>query len=200
MKFLKFCILRIFLLTDLLMPSDKHNSRMAGARDLIISLINIASFRDVPFHQPQLLYSACIRVLPLYPFDLPFFSSQPRKVTICGRHRMASVQDIKIDEALLMLCLAYYVELDIAKIETLWLSCIEIWGARFTSIFSVFSIMAGWIAKMLFLPILLCNGQNIAEYEAYWLIARVHNIYREGEYPTLYCPIKRHCVKVLCNI
>jgi len=29
---------------------------------------------------------------------------------------------------------------------------------------------------------------------------RVHNIYREGEYPTLYCPIKRHCVKVLRNI
>ena len=23
---------------------------------------------------------------------------------------------------------------------------------------------------MLFLPILLCNGQNIAEYEAYWLM------------------------------
>ena len=40
-------------------------------------------------------YSACIRVLPLYPFDLPYFSSQPRKVTICGRHEMASVQDIK---------------------------------------------------------------------------------------------------------
>ena len=53
-------------------------------------------------------YSACIRVLPLYPFDLPSFSSQPRKVTICGRHEMASVQHIKIDEALLVLCLAYY--------------------------------------------------------------------------------------------
>ena len=24
---------------------------------------------------------------------------------------------------------------------------------------------------------------------------RVHNIYREGEYPTLYYPVKRHCVK-----
>ena len=44
-------------------------------------------------------YSACIRVLPLYPFDLPYFSSQPRKVTICGRHVMASVRDIKIDES-----------------------------------------------------------------------------------------------------
>ena len=37
------------------MPSDKHNSRTARARDLISSLINVASSRDVPFHQPQLL-------------------------------------------------------------------------------------------------------------------------------------------------
>ena len=90
------------------MPSDKHNSRTAGARDLISSLFNVVSSRDVPFHNHSCC-SACIRVLPLYPFDLPFFSSQPRKVTICGRHEMASVRDIKIDEALLVLCLAYYV-------------------------------------------------------------------------------------------
>ena len=144
------------------MPSDKHNSRTARARDLI-SLINVASSRDVPFHQPQLLQ--CLHqgatfvldllfnlaivgraVLPywstntqqstkqntsshtntqtiqhrklttitkktnyyLYPFDLPYFSSQPRKVMMCGRHVMASVRD-KIAEALLVLCLAYYV-------------------------------------------------------------------------------------------
>ena len=31
------------------------------------------------------------------------------------------------------------------------------------------------------------------------LRARVHNIYMEGEYPTLYCPFKTHCVKLLCN-
>ena len=36
----------------LLMPSEKHNSR---ARDLISLPINVASSRDVPFHQPQLL-------------------------------------------------------------------------------------------------------------------------------------------------
>ena len=64
---------------------------------------------------------------------------------------MASVQDIKIDEALLVLCLVYHVEFDIAVIETSLLLCIEIWGVRFTSIFSVFSIMAGWIAEMLFM-------------------------------------------------
>jgi len=44
---------------------------------------------------------------PLYTFDLPFFSLQPRKMTIYGRHEMASVRDIKIDEAFLVLCLAY---------------------------------------------------------------------------------------------
>jgi len=44
-------------------------------------------------------------------------------------------------------------EFDIAEIEALWFShnIIEIWGARFTSTFSVFSIMAGWIAEMLFI-------------------------------------------------
>jgi len=42
-------------------------------------------------------------------------------------------------------------EFDIAEIEALWLSHFEIWGAHFTSIFSVFSVMAGWIAEMLFI-------------------------------------------------
>jgi len=28
---------------------------------------------------------------------------------------------------------------------------IEMWGAHFTSIFSVFSVMAGWIEEMLFM-------------------------------------------------
>jgi len=150
-------------------------------------------------------YSACIRVLPLYPFDLPFFSSQPRKVTICSRHGMASVQHIKINEALLMLYLAYYVmkrvqhcknwdvmafmyrdmghtfyeyifrifrngrlqrwfsccslpllcnRQNIAEHEAHWLMgfpIINLWGARFTSVFSVFSFMAGWIAEILFM-------------------------------------------------
>jgi len=28
---------------------------------------------------------------------------------------------------------------------------INLWGARFTSVFSVFSVMAGWIAEILFM-------------------------------------------------
>jgi len=90
------------------MPSDKHNSRTARTRDLISSLINVASSRDVPFHQPQQL--ECLHhgatFLPLWS---PILSSKPRKVTICGRHVMVSVQDIQIAEALLTLFLAYYV-------------------------------------------------------------------------------------------
>jgi len=132
-------------LTYLLMPSDNHNSRTARARDFISSLINVTSSRNVPFHQLQQLQ--CLHhgatFVPLWSPTLP---SQPRKVTICGKHIMASVQDIQIAEALLTLCLAYYV----SEIEALWLSRIEIWGAHFMSIFSVFSIMAGWIAEILF--------------------------------------------------
>ena len=62
-------------------------------------------------------------------------------MTISGRHVMASVRDIKIDEALLVLCLAYYV---MKRVR-------HAWGACFTSIFSVFSIMAGWIGEILFM-------------------------------------------------
>jgi len=90
------------------MPSDKHNSRTARARDLISSLINVALSWDVPFHQPQQLQ--CLHHGATFvPFWSPILSSQPRKVTICGRHVMASVRDIQIAEALLTLCLAYYV-------------------------------------------------------------------------------------------
>ena len=46
--------------------------------------------------------------VPLYPFDLPFFSSQPCKVMICSRHIMTLVRDINIAEALIMLCLLTY--------------------------------------------------------------------------------------------
>jgi len=35
--------------------------------------------------------------------------------------------------------------------EAVWLSHIEICGARFTNQFFVFSVLAGWIAEMLFM-------------------------------------------------
>jgi len=125
--------------------TNKHNSRTAKATDLISSLINVALSWDVPFnHLQQLQYlHHCATYVPLWS---PTLSSQPHKVTICGRHNvMASVQDIQIADALLTLCPAYYVmkQFHIAEIEALWLSCIEIWGTCFKSILSVFSVMAG---------------------------------------------------------
>ena len=39
----------------------------------------------------------------------------------------------------------------IVEIEALWLSQIEIWGMHFTSEFFVLSVMAGWIAEILFM-------------------------------------------------
>ena len=87
------------------MPSDKHNSRTARARDLNSLLINVASSRDVPFHQLQQLQ--CLHHGATFVHLLsPIFYSQPCKVMICV---MALVRDIQIAEALLTLCLAYSV-------------------------------------------------------------------------------------------
>ena len=59
------------------MFSDKYNSRMAKAKDLISSLINIALFQDVPFHQLQQLqclhHDATVK-----PLCAPILSSEPR--------------------------------------------------------------------------------------------------------------------------
>ena len=101
------------------MPSDKHNSRMAWARDLISSLISVTLSQDVHFHQPQelqCLHHGATFVL----LWSPILSSQLRKVTIFSRHVMASVQGINIVEALLILCLAYYVT---KQVRHFW-----IWG------------------------------------------------------------------------
>ena len=49
----------------------------------------------------------------------------------------------------------------------------EVWGAHFTSGSSVFSVMAGWIAEILFFAY-MCNRLNIAEYEVYWLMGLFH--------------------------
>ena len=38
-----------------------------------------------------------------------------------------------------------------SKFEALWLSCVRIWGVCIMSVFSVFSVIAGRIAKMLFM-------------------------------------------------
>jgi len=58
------------------MPSGKHNSRTARARDLISSLINVPLSRDVPFHQLQQLQ--CLHHGSTFvPLCGPILSSQP---------------------------------------------------------------------------------------------------------------------------
>jgi len=136
---------------------------------LSLALINIASSCDVPFHQLQQLQ--CLHHSATFiPLWSPILSSQLCKVMICSRHVMASVQDISIAEAFLILSLAYHV---MKQVWNCWNWGVMAFtyrdmGAHFTNIFSLFSIIAGWIAEMLFMLILLCNGQNTAEYEVYW--------------------------------
>ena len=48
---------------------------------------------------------------------------------------------------------------------------INLWGVRFNSVFSVFSVKAGWIAEILYAVLCLCNKRKKAEYEAKWLIS-----------------------------
>jgi len=154
------------------MPSDKHNSKTARARDLIFSLINVASCRDVPFHQPQELQ--CLHHGAIFvPLWSPILSSQPRKVTICGRQIMTSVWDIKIAEALLTLCLAYYV-MKRARHSWNWgiMAFTYYRDMRHTFHEHILHIFRnGWMDRRdAFHAVLCLYGQNIAEYEAYWLM------------------------------
>ena len=47
-----------------------------------------------------------------------------------------------------------WLEFNIVEIQALWLSHIEIWSVYFNNEFSAFSLVAEWIAEMLFM--LLC--------------------------------------------
>jgi len=73
-------------------------------------------------------------------------------------------------------------EFDIAEFEALWPSHIKIWGVCFMTTFSVFSAMAEWIAEILFMLFFAYTAEqenNIAEYEAYWLISVPINKYKD---------------------
>jgi len=102
-------------------------------------------------------------------------SLQPRKVTICGRHIMASVQDIQITEALFILCLAYYV---MKRVRHRWnwgIMTFTYWDMRHTFYEYILRIFRnGWMVQRCSLCcsllILLCNRQIIVEYKVYWLM------------------------------
>ena len=59
------------------MPSDKHKSRMVRARDLISSLINVTSSRDVPFHHRSSYSVSLHHGATFEPLCAPILSSQP---------------------------------------------------------------------------------------------------------------------------
>jgi len=174
MKFYKNFLFSGFFywLTYLLMPSDKHNSRMARARDLISSLINVTSSQDVSFHQPQQLQCLHHGVPSFVLLWSSILSSQPHKVTICGRHVMTSVRDIQITEALLTLCFAYYV---MKRVQHYWNRGTKAFtyqdmGCVFRKC-TLHIFRNDWMdCRDTFLCcsllLLLCKRQNIAEYEA----------------------------------
>jgi len=77
------------------MPSDKRNLIMAIATGLISSLFNVASFRDVPFHQPQQLQQLqwFYQKLPLFSFVLHSFLLLREGDDLRYVHYMALVRD-----------------------------------------------------------------------------------------------------------
>ena len=89
-------------------------------------------------------------------------------------HVMASVRGIQIAEALLTLCLVYYV---MKLVQHCWNRGImaftyrDLGRAFHKYILGIFC--NDWQRYFLCcsLLIMLCNGQNIAKYEAYWLIS-----------------------------
>jgi len=54
-------------------------------------------------------------------------------------------------EALWLSCIDLWGQSFMTDIEALWLSCIDLWGQSFMTESSVFSIMVGWIAEILFM-------------------------------------------------
>jgi len=72
------------------MPSDSRNSTMAKATDLIFSLFDVASLREVPFAMPlyiQSILHGFTRAL----FCVPFIFAHHERCRFCGRHVMASM-------------------------------------------------------------------------------------------------------------
>ena len=111
----------------------------------------------------------------IVPLWFPILSSQPHRVTICGRHIMASVRDKQITEALLTLCLAYFVMKRVRHCWNRGIMAFTYWdmGRAFHEyILRIFR--NGWMdcrdAFHAVFCLYCCVGQNIAKYEAYWLI------------------------------
>ena len=115
----------------------------------------------MPFHQATVLTSWCYLCIPLI--------SQPRKVTICGRHAMAHCGTSRA-----MPCLLCY-ETSSTLLESRHCAFhVPRYGARVSRVYSPYFPYCLYGLQRYFLCcfwlMLLCNGQNIAKYEAHWLI------------------------------
>ena len=112
-------------------------------------------------------YSTCITVLPLDPFVPPILSSQPR---IGDNLRLAHNGFNARHKYHRDTSHSYNVinEFDIAALYGFLASRYGVRASR-VNLLSVFSLKAGWIACCSWL-ILLCDGQKIATYEAYWFM------------------------------
>jgi len=118
-------------------------------------------------------YSACIMVLPLYPFVPPFL----RKVTICSRHIRNGFSARHKDRrgtSHTMPCLpCYEMSLTLLKLRRYGFQ-VSRYGASMSRVYSLYFL--SWLDGLqrcfswCSLFILLCSGQNITEYKASWLM------------------------------
>ena len=138
-------------------------------------------------------YNACIMVLPLYSFDLPFFLHNCIRWRFCSRHVMASVWYIKIAKALLILCLAYYVMKQVQHCRNWGIMAFmyrDMGRAFHKHILHIFLDGLQRCFSCCSLLILLCSKQNITEYEAYWLMG----------VPIINpCSFHEHILCIFCN-
>jgi len=128
-----------YLFSYLLMPSDKHNSRTARARDLISSLINLA-------------YYVMKQVRHCWNWGVMAFTYRDMGC-VFHEHILRIFHNGWMDcrdafHAVLCLYCCIMDKTYVAEYEVYWpmgFPVIKLWGTHFTNIFSLFYIMAGWI-------------------------------------------------------
>jgi len=126
----------------------------------------------VPFHQTQELqclhHGATFVIL-----GSPILSSQPFRVMIYGRHVMASVWDIKIAEALLILCLAYHVMKEVRHCWNWGVMAFTYWDIGHAFHEHIVRIFCnGWMDCRDAFHAVLCLYYCVTDrtYEVHWLI------------------------------
>jgi len=172
------------------MPSDKSNSSRASIIYNIIGIIKVTGFwpKNITPKLAWYLYSdscivlvwhsqakKCLRINPkpfhqrLISYLMDFFTDWRTDWLTYSSFNARQKSQRQFSYYFLLTML--WNEFDIAKIEALWLSHMEIWGTQ--CILRIF--FNGWMDyrdafHACSLLVLLCNGQNVDEYEACWLV------------------------------